>query len=393
MATEGIGSRIKHERKLAGLTQAQLANRIGYSVSYVRAVEQGREPASPAFTAAVAAKVGVDPDRLNGAPYIETLEEEGPIEGLEKLRVILAEGTHVRAVEPRSPQQLRADLTAVQAALHKDRTRLSLSLVPDLLRELHGAAQAARTDAERRTAYEMLCEAYIAAEGAVCRLGFSSLTALILDRLDAAAAHADDPGYAVRGLMKRARLLMAHGSTTVAMSLVEQGLGMIDGNSESERVLRGYGHLRGAIVAARSRQLDSATEHIREAQRIASAMNHESALYTTEFGPGNTAIHACAVELEAGDPGKAALTGSRLRLPPDVAAPRAGHHWQDNARAWLMAGKPHEALQALNKARAVAPQQTRLHPSVRETVYGIAAAERYRSDSLGNFTRWLGMNV
>jgi hypothetical protein len=119
-------------------------------------------------------------------------------------------------------------------------------------------------------------------------------------------------------------------------------------------------------------------------------MRHESRLYTTDFGPGNVAVHACAVELEAGDPGKAAHDGAALRLPPDMAAPRAGHHWQDNAQAWLMAGKPDKALAALNKARATAPQQTRLHPAVRETVHGIAAAQRRQSESLVGFASWLG---
>jgi len=82
-----------------------------------------------------------------------------------------------------------------------------------------------------------------------------------------------------------------------------------------------------------------------------------------------------------------------LRLPSGVAAPRAGHHWQDNARAWLLIGKADKALAALNKARSVAPQQTCLHPSVRETLYGIAAAQRRQSDSLLGFASWLGASL
>ncbi|MET8423899.1 hypothetical protein [Nocardia sp. NPDC004860] len=70
---------------------------------------------------------------------------------------------------------------------------------------------------------------------------------------------------------------------------------------------------------------------------------------------------------------KAAREGSALVLLREIAPPRAGHHWQDVSRAWLMIGKPDQALNALNRARRVASQQTRLHPSVRETVYGIAA--------------------
>ncbi|WP_280249448.1 hypothetical protein [Nocardia abscessus] len=34
-----------------------------------------------------------------------------------------------------------------------------------------------------------------------------------------------------------------------------------------------------------------------------------------------------------------------------VTPPRAGHHRQDNARAWLLVGKTDQSPAALNKAR------------------------------------------
>ncbi|WP_067674674.1 helix-turn-helix domain-containing protein [Nocardia miyunensis] len=388
-----LGERIANERKIAGLTQLALATRTNYSLSMVKAVEQGREVASPGFIAATAKAIGVDPDRLQGTPFVDTLDEDGPLEGLAELRAVLAEGAYVLAVEPSAPMELAAELSTVEKALRDDKTRRGLALLPNLIRQLHGAVQTAQNGRERTRAYEMLCAAYIAAEGACCRLGYSALTTLVLDRLDWAAGQVEDPGYAVRGLMKRSRLLMSYGSTDVAMSLVDRGLALVPGDSEGERMLRGYGHLRAAIVAARGLQLELARDHIEQARVIARPMQHESDAYTTDFGPGNVEIHSCAIELEAGDPGTAAREGAALRLPTDVAAPRAGHHWQDNARAWLMIGKPDKALVALNKARLVAPQQTRLHPSVRETVYGIAAAQRRQSDSLLGFASWLGASL
>ncbi|WP_245546955.1 helix-turn-helix domain-containing protein [Nocardia brevicatena] len=393
MTQKRIGERIAEQRKLAYLTQEQLAAKMDYSVHTVRAVERGRDTPSPAFVSAAAAALGVEPELLQGTPYYETLEEDGPLEGLAELRTILAEGAYVRPVEPPNEGQLRATMSEIETAIRDDRTRRAMAMLPTLVRQLYGALHATSDEAQKRRVYGLLCNAYIVAEGACCRLGYTSLTTLVLDRLDWAATHTNDPGFAVRSLMKRARLLMSHGSTDVAMSLVKQGLGLVVGNTESERVLRGYGHLRGAMVAARARNLDLANVHIGEARRIAQPMHHESDLYTTMFGPGNVEVHACAVELEAGDPGKAARDGSALSLPTDMAAPRAGHHWQDNARAWLLAGQPDEALKSLQRARRVAPQQTRLHPNVRETLQGIAAAERRRTDSLGSFARWIGISI
>lgn len=319
-----LGERIANERKIAGLTQRALAMRTNYSLSMVKAVEQGREIASPGFIAAVSRVIGVDPDRLQGTPFIETLAEDGPLEGLTELRAVLAEGAYMLAVQPSAPVELVTELSRVEKALREDKTRRAFALLPDLIRQLHGAAQAARNSGDRTRSYEMLCAAYIAAEGACCRLGYTALTALVLDRLDWAAGQVDDPGFAVRSLMKRSRLLMSYGSTDVAMSLVDRGLALVPGNSEGERVLRGYGHLRAAIVAARGLRLELARDHIEQARAIARPMHRESDTYTTDFGPGNVEIHSCAIELEAGDPGKAAREGAVLQLPSDVAAPRAG---------------------------------------------------------------------
>ncbi|WP_228534624.1 helix-turn-helix domain-containing protein [Nocardia sp. BSTN01] len=106
---EHVGRRIASERKIAGLGQRQLAARANYSLSMVKAVEQGREVASPGFIAAVSRALGLDPDRLQGTPYLETLEEDGPLEGLPELRAVLAEGSYVQALEPTTAVELRAN--------------------------------------------------------------------------------------------------------------------------------------------------------------------------------------------------------------------------------------------------------------------------------------------
>ena len=61
--------RVAEERKLAGLTQYQLAARASVSVSLIRAVEQGRAPASPAFVSAVARALGVGVADLLDQPF------------------------------------------------------------------------------------------------------------------------------------------------------------------------------------------------------------------------------------------------------------------------------------------------------------------------------------
>lgn len=66
---QGVGDRTARARKLAGLTQWQLAERANVSVSLLRKVEHGNRPASPAFTAAVARALGVSTADLYGQPF------------------------------------------------------------------------------------------------------------------------------------------------------------------------------------------------------------------------------------------------------------------------------------------------------------------------------------
>lgn len=388
-----IGTRIATQRKIAGLTQVQFAQRSNYALSTVRAVEQGREPASAAFTSAAARVLKVEPEELTGAPYRETIELDGPLEGMSDLRTVLTEGRYVGALEPTALDELSDEMDRINAAYRNDKGRLALALLPTLIRQLHGAVREASTDEDRGRAYSLLSAAYVTAERLCRRFGFLQLCTPAIDQLEWVSDQASDRLYVAQAKVKRARVLMYLGATDVSLSLVEQGLDDIVGDGEPAVAVRGYAHLAGAISAARGQRPDVARTHIAEAWNLAQHMPGESDAYGTLFGAGNVGIHACAVELESGEPQRAAAEGSSLRLPAGIAPPRAGHHWQDTARAWLLSGRPTEALSALNRARKVAPQQTRLHPSVRETLQGIAEAERRKTDSLASFAGWVGMKV
>ncbi len=75
----GVSERTARARKLAGLSQRQLAEKAHVSLSLVRKVEQGNRPASPAFVAAVARALGRTPDALYGRPYEPTTQTEAAV--------------------------------------------------------------------------------------------------------------------------------------------------------------------------------------------------------------------------------------------------------------------------------------------------------------------------
>ncbi len=79
--------------------------------------------------------------------------------------------------------------------------------------------------------------------------------------------------------------------------------------------------------------------------------------------------------------------------PPGTTRSRVGHHHVDLARAWLLHGNRDRAFESLHTAREVAPQLTRYHPQVRETLVVLAEHGRRGTDSLAGFARCAGVRL
>lgn len=83
------GARIREQRKLARLTQRQLAERIPYSYSLLNQVECGAKPANLDFIAAVAQALRVDVAVLTGQPYVTELRQDRLAELVRPIREAL----------------------------------------------------------------------------------------------------------------------------------------------------------------------------------------------------------------------------------------------------------------------------------------------------------------
>ncbi|MGH3824382.1 MAG: hypothetical protein ACRDRA_16360 [Pseudonocardiaceae bacterium] len=82
-----------------------------------------------------------------------------------------------------------------------------------------------------------------------------------------------------------------------------------------------------------------------------------------------------------------------MTLPASTAPARVGHHWIDLSRAWLLHGDRRQALDSLQHARRIAPQLTRYHPQVHETVHILAARDARSTVSLRHFAAWCGIRT
>jgi transcriptional regulator with XRE-family HTH domain len=399
---ERVGARISTLRKTRGWTARELARRASVSYSLLAKVESGAVPASPALIGAVARALRVDVPRVTGQPYTESRGQAGRLhDSVNALRRSI--DTYDLATDditPRPFAELVADVKRIsdlgQAAKY---VQIGAEL-PGLLDEL-GAAIHLASDSERAALFGLLAEAYSGASAIANLLGYLDLRGQVVDRIRWASERCDDPLRLQRVRWQRTASLMAVGAYGQALTLMDQvrddlgdDLAAMDGPTLS---VYGSTHLRSAIISARAARTSGpgsaqqAWAHMAAARGAAQQMGQDRNDYGLAFGPSNVGQHEVAVAVELEDGAEAVRRAREVRLGSSVPAVRRGHHYIDLARGYVMAGDNEGGLRCLQEARRIAPQQTRHHPMVRETVLSIAAAHRGREE-LSLFASWLGIN-
>lgn len=386
----GIGARVAELRKLHGLTQAQLAHRAHVSLSLVRKVEQGSAPASPAFTAAVATALRTTVAELYDQPRLRYGAER---DHLAEVETAVMEGpASVTAYRPPGLEMLATRVDEIARLQRRSRYQESSVLMPSLLAEMHTAAALAPAGEHSERAHHLLATLYGCVVICLHRLA-SPLVSQAANRAASAARFSGDPMLAALCDQERALPLMYRGAYDTAQRIVTRAQESIADEPTSPEVLsaRGAMHLRSAIIAARKYDAATSDAHLAEARDLASQLPLYANLYDTAFCTPNVHIHSVAAAVEMQDGTTAVTREAGNPLPSATMRSRVAHHNIDLGRAWLLHGDHTKALQALNIARRTAPQQTRYHPMVAETVLTLARAERRRSDTLSGFAAWMGI--
>ncbi|MGH3773517.1 MAG: helix-turn-helix domain-containing protein [Pseudonocardiaceae bacterium] len=391
-----FGLRIAELRKIHGITQQALALRATVSYSLLRKVERGERPASPSFIAAIARALGVSVIDITEQPYgTRNASPTSEQAGVPALRQALVEGDDPELDTSLRPlDDLRAAMAEINEVFRKGKYAQVVRSLPDLLRHLHATANACPVDA-RPSVHEMLSAAYRYATVALYRLGHLDLSHLADERARAAAARGDDPLRAAVAEYNHSLILMFDGSYPAALRSIDRAGAIVDLAPASPAVpaVRGSLHLRAAIIAARATNSDLATEHLIAARSLAVDRHDEADSYSTNFGPVNVSIHEVAVPIELADGTTAVTRAAKLTLPAHIAPTRAGHYWVDLSRAWLLHGDRRRSLESLEIARRIAPQLTRYHPQVHETVHILATHDTRSTASLRHFAAWCGIRT
>lgn len=373
----GIGVRIARERKRRGLTQQGLSERSRYSRSHIAQVEAGHKVATPAFVAAVATALGLDPATIYGQPYRGAGGDDEAHTAIPELRRVLAfvgVGPDLDG-PPRSLDKLEAEAAAGRRMLlNAHLTRLGARL-PALLEEL--TYWAYETDSPR--AWAALNRAHALAVSLTRRLGYAGDSLAWLDRAAESALRSQDPHLPLLGTAPRALLLMGMTQYQPALTLLRRAVVQVQHDRPDAGEVAGYLQLRAAIVAARARDESAAWDHFGQAREILDSGRPISTVHEVQFTPANVAVHGAAVGVELGDLDEAVRRDQDITrhdtlagMPPE----RRAHHEIDMARAYVETGDYDGALARLLAAEETAPQMTHFHPSARSVVAHLVDVRR-----------------
>jgi transcriptional regulator with XRE-family HTH domain len=387
--SQSVSARIAALRAARGWTQQRLADLAGYSLSYVKKLESGDRSPTSANVAVLAQALGVDPAALWGQPYdrdreglIQALRGQLLVHGLPPAGTLAGQVSTVDMLEV-GVRQVEADRDSADVA----GMAAAVPTLLALLRELVPSMPAGRAAAYYSRLYD-------AAAKAAHALGYPAVAQHAARLMTESALRSDDPGRQAIGLALHASWLQREGlfrdATTVMVSAFDV---LPKGRLETPQLLSaaGFCHLQMAMVLVRQELSSEGWEEYRVAQGIAERLGADRNDYARSFGPTNVAIWGPALALEQYDDGKAANLAVRVAIPDGFSRTRAGQHWVDTARAHAALSLSAQALDALLRARQVAPQQTRYHPHVRETLQSLARAERRRPQTLRAYSTWAGL--
>ncbi|MFD3790546.1 helix-turn-helix domain-containing protein [Streptomyces cyaneofuscatus] len=385
------GARIKEQRKLARLTQRQLAARLPYSYSLLNQVECGAKSASPDFVAALAQVLRIDVTALTGQPYVTELQQDRLAALVRPIREAL--DLYDLGVDDELPSRSPAELVAAANRLCEQvraaHLRQAACALPVVVAELTTAAWRAPTT----ELWQALASTYRTAHDISVKLGYYDLSSVALDRMDWAAQRASDPCLAAIRQYMRALVYFREGEYRIGQRLIAVGHGLVDDAEPTRETMAVTGqlHLGASVIAARAGQQSTVDIHLAEARRCASRTGDASDIHWLSFGPANVSLHQMSAAVEMRQYDEAVAQAKEIKLPTRLATSRRAHFLIDRARSEMETGRTDAALHSLVEARRTAPEQTRYHPGARETITGLVHISRRTPESLGHMAAWIGL--
>ncbi|MFE2152195.1 helix-turn-helix domain-containing protein [Streptomyces lavendulae] len=385
---EHTGHRVREQRRLARLTQRELADRIPYSLSLLNQVECGARPATPGFVAAVAHALRVDPSKLTGPTVAAALPADRLLALVAPIREALDRfdlGPNPDLTHVRPAPALVAEAAALCRQVRATHLRAAARALPTLIVELTHTVWTEPSAALWRA----LASAYRTAHDVALKLDYPDLARVALDRMGWAAGRASDPCIEAVQRYKRATLWRC----ATSMPLITSGQALLAGKTSREALaVTGQLHLGLATVAAKNADATAVATHLAAAREMADRVGGEAGdVHWLSFGRVNVELHEIGTSITMRDFDEALGRARALKLPQSTPTSRRARYLVDRALAEMEAGSARTSLGFLAEARKIAPEQTRHLPATRATIRGLVHMSRRAPDSLGGMARWIGL--
>lgn len=386
-----IGERIRARRLLRGWSVRHAASRAGISHATWSRIERGRQAADNRFMLAdIAAALECAPSELAGAPVPAgdraAVAAQVAVYGIRQALVELDLGLAGAAARPVRPAAELSRTVELIDGLRKACDYAGAGrLVPDLLRDLHAAAGGP----ERAEALRLLCDAAFMASAIVRNLGHPAEAWLAAERSREAAEAGDSPvllGYAA---FSRACAASACGAYARSLALATAAADDLRPHLDRPGGLEALGMLRliGADASRGLKRLDDSRAWCEEAAELAERTG-ESGELGLFFGPTNVGIWRIGIEVDGGDPGRAAEVARRTNPAIITAECRQVFYFADAARAYAqLRGHEREAVRSLLTAERIAPQHVHSSALAKETTRALLERSRELSPLRGLYER------
>ena len=380
---DGIGLRVARWRDASGMTQQELANRIGTSREYISLIENGRRAVtSRSVVIALATALGVSLTDLTGQPYQPSSRADRLLFAcVPALRTALDDDP-----EPQPPpdlDRLAQDVETVMAARMRCDYPTVSALLPGLIVAVRQFGQLAEPETDAgRTALPLTVKILHTAAMAIKSFGYVDLGLRFAERAQATARLLGEPTYLAAGDYTFAQCVLTAGSYRRSSHLATKAAGQL-GDIGDEEHLTWYGmlHLHAAFVSAVLGDAPTMESHLSEAQATAGRVRGNP--WHVEFGEVNVAIWRIGCALESGESGRVPALAREVDQAKIRTVHRRARLHIDAGRGYYATGDSRAAVRQFLRADDVSAQEVRSRPQVREITAQIVRDTRRAGGDAG----------
>nr|MDT0657486.1 helix-turn-helix transcriptional regulator [Micromonospora sp. DSM 115978] len=388
--SDWIGLRVARWRDIAGMTQQDLADRVGVSSAYISMIESGKRAVTKrSLIIALATALGVRVEDLTAQPQQPRNRAE--------LAVYSAAPAIRRALDddhdgplPDVDDVARRVATAARARMACDYTTLA-ALLPSLVAETRRLI--AEPPTKRRGLALFVRTAFAGATG-LKSMGHVDLSMRLAEHAQRAAQDLGEPTETAAAAFAVAQVALTGGSQRRSLAVAAAAADDLgDTVTGDDAIWYGMLRLHAAISAASLSRATESAAHVAEAVAALPRAVDGPDRWHQEFTAANIGVWRVAIALENGEPERAPEYARKVDRTQLRTVQRRARLHIDAGRGLFLSGRSDRAVQQFLEADRISAQELRSRPVVREvTGQMIRDARRQGSTELRELAVRLGID-